>query len=91
VSVEGGEQLIPSLMAARLLDYPVGTVASRFAGGEHGIRVQTDLPDGPSVRSFNFILLCHAQIPEDMVILQAGATGRDALPCPRLARCRNHV
>jgi hypothetical protein len=35
-------------MAARLLDYPMGTVASRFAGGEQGIRVQTDPVDGPT-------------------------------------------
>ena len=61
--VEGGVQVIRSLMASRLVDFLVITIAPRFIGGEHGVRVQTDLLEGPGVRNFY-----HSKIGDDLVL-----------------------
>ncbi len=63
IMVEGGVQVIRSLMAARLVDYLVVAVAPRFIGGEHGVRVQTELLAGPAMRSFH-----HSKIGGDLVL-----------------------
>lgn len=63
VMVEGGVQVIRSLMAARLLDYLVVTIAPRFVGGEHSVRVQTELLNGPSMKGFH-----HSKIGDDLVL-----------------------
>jgi 3,4-dihydroxy 2-butanone 4-phosphate synthase/GTP cyclohydrolase II len=63
VMVEGGVQVIRSLMASRLVDFLVITIAPRFIGGEHGVRVQTDLLEGPGVRNFH-----HSKIGDDLVL-----------------------
>jgi riboflavin biosynthesis pyrimidine reductase len=61
--VEGGVEVIRSLMAARLVDYLVVTVAPRFIGGPHRVRVQTEPMEGPCMSGF-----LHTQIGEDMVL-----------------------
>jgi GTP cyclohydrolase II len=63
IMVEGGVQVIRSLMAARLVDYLVVTVVPRFIGGEHGVRLQTELLTGPTMRSFH-----HSKIGDDLVL-----------------------
>ena len=63
VMVEGGVKVIRSLMAARLVDYLVVTVAPRFIGGPHSVRVQTELMGGPSMGGF-----LHSKIGEDLVL-----------------------
>jgi GTP cyclohydrolase II len=63
IMVEGGVQVIRSLMAAQLVDYLVVTVAPRFIGGEHGVRLQTELLAGPTMRSFH-----HSKIGGDLVL-----------------------
>jgi 3,4-dihydroxy 2-butanone 4-phosphate synthase/GTP cyclohydrolase II len=63
VMVEGGVQVIRSLMAARLVDYLVVTVVPRFIGGPHRVRVQTELMDGPGMHGF-----LHSKIGEDLVL-----------------------
>ena len=63
VMVEGGVQVIRSLMASRLVDFLVITIAPRFIGGEHGVRVQTDLLEGPGVRNFH-----HSKMGDDLVL-----------------------
>lgn len=47
VMVEGGIQVIRSLLAAQLVDYLVVTIAPRFVGAEMTARLQTDLLAGP--------------------------------------------
>ena len=68
IMVEGGVQVIRSLMAARLVDYLVVTVAPRFIGGEHGVRLQSELLAGPVMRSFH-----HSKIGGDLVLWGAPA------------------
>ena len=63
VMVEGGVKVIKSLMAARLADYLVVTIAPLFVGGEHEVRVQTELLMGPHMESFH-----HAKIGNDLVL-----------------------
>ena len=63
VMVEGGVKVIKSLLAARLVDYLVITIAPRFVGGEHEVRVQTELLTGPHMESFH-----HAKIGGDLVL-----------------------
>ena len=63
IMVEGGVQVIRSLMATRLVDYLVVTVAPRFIGGEHGVRLQTELLAGPTMHSFH-----HSKIGGDLVL-----------------------
>jgi 3,4-dihydroxy 2-butanone 4-phosphate synthase/GTP cyclohydrolase II len=63
IVVEGGVQVIRSLMAARLVDYLVVTVAPRFIGGEHEVRLQTELLAGPAMRSFH-----HLKLGGDLVL-----------------------
>jgi 3,4-dihydroxy 2-butanone 4-phosphate synthase/GTP cyclohydrolase II len=63
VMVEGGVQVIRSLMAARLVDYLVITVVPRFIGGPHGVRVQTEPMQGPGMGGF-----LHSKIGEDLVL-----------------------
>jgi riboflavin biosynthesis pyrimidine reductase len=63
VMVEGGVKVIKSLLAARLVDYLVITIAPRFVGGEHEVRVQTELLMGPHMESFH-----HAKIGDDLVL-----------------------
>lgn len=63
VMVEGGVQVIRSLMAARLVDYLVVTVAPRFIGAEPGVRLQTELLAGPMMRGFH-----HAKFGDDLVL-----------------------
>jgi riboflavin biosynthesis pyrimidine reductase len=63
VMVEGGAKVIKSLLAARLVDYLVITIAPRFVGGEHEVRVQTELLMGPHMENFH-----HAKIGGDLVL-----------------------
>jgi len=63
IMVEGGVQVIRSLMAARLVDYLVVTVTPRFIGGEHGVRLQTELLAGPAMRGFH-----HSKMGDDLVL-----------------------
>jgi 3,4-dihydroxy 2-butanone 4-phosphate synthase/GTP cyclohydrolase II len=63
VMVEGGVAVIRSLMASRLVDFLVVTIAPRFIGGEHGVRVQTELLEGPGMRNFH-----HLKIGDDLVL-----------------------
>ena len=63
VMVEGGVRVIESLMAARLIDYVVVTIAPHFVGGEPDVRVQTALLAGPRIERFE-----HANIGGDLVL-----------------------
>ena len=63
VMVEGGVQVIRSLMASHLVDFLVVTIAPLFIGGEHGVRVQTELLEGPGMRNFH-----HSKIGGDLVL-----------------------
>jgi GTP cyclohydrolase II len=63
VMVEGGVQVIRSLMTSHLVDFLVVTIAPRFIGGEHGVRVQTELLEGPGMRNFH-----HSKIGDDLVL-----------------------
>ncbi len=66
--VEGGVQVIKSLMATRMVDYMVVTIAPRFVGGELGVRVQSGPLTGPSVENFH-----HSKIGGDLVLWGAPA------------------
>jgi GTP cyclohydrolase II len=61
--VEGGVRVINSLMAARLVDYVVVTIAPVFVGGEPDVRLQTELLTGPRIEGFE-----HANIGGDLVL-----------------------
>ena len=61
--VEGGVRVIKSLMAARLADYIVVTIAPHFVGGEPDVRVQTEMLAGPRIEPFE-----HANIGGDLVL-----------------------
>lgn len=63
VMVEGGVQVIRSLMASHFVDFLVVTIAPRFIGGEHGVRVQTELLEGPGMSNFR-----HSKIGDDLVL-----------------------
>jgi riboflavin biosynthesis pyrimidine reductase len=63
VMVEGGVQVIRSLMASHLVDFMVITIAPRFIGGEHGVRVQTELMEGPGIGNFH-----HSKMGDDLVL-----------------------
>ena len=63
VMVEGGVQVIRSVIDARLVDYLVTTVAPRFVGGELGARLQSKLLTGPHMKHFG-----HCKLGRDLVL-----------------------
>ena len=66
VMVEGGVQVIRSIVNARLVDYLVTTVAPRFVGGDMNVRLQTDLLSGPWLSDFH-----HCRLGQDLVLWAA--------------------
>jgi len=63
VMVEGGVEVIRSVIDARLVDYLVTTVAPRFVGGELGARLQSKLLTGPHMKHFG-----HCKLGRDLVL-----------------------